>query len=229
MTLPLLLSVPHGGLRVPPEVADVCLLTPREVEKDGDEGAREIYALGKHVAGFVAADVARAIVDVNRAEDDIRKDGVIKTHTCWDVPVYRSALSPDIVQELIARYHRPYHRLLSAGAQNSGAVLGIDCHTMAATGPPVGPDAGRTRPRVCLSDADGTLPGEWRSRLADCLEESFGKPPALNDPFQGGYIIRSHASEMPWVQLELSRGPFMTAAEKRERVLAALQRFCRDL
>ena len=43
MTLPLLISVPHAGLRVPPEVADRCLLTAEEVAADGDVGVAEIY------------------------------------------------------------------------------------------------------------------------------------------------------------------------------------------
>ena len=89
MKLPVLLSVPHGGLEVPSEVAHICALTPKEIAEDGDEGARELYDLENHVAGFVDTDVARAIIDLNRAEDDFSKDGVIKTHTCWDVPVYR--------------------------------------------------------------------------------------------------------------------------------------------
>ena len=35
MTLPILLSVPHAGLGVPEEVRRYCVLTPRQIEKDG--------------------------------------------------------------------------------------------------------------------------------------------------------------------------------------------------
>jgi formiminoglutamase len=196
------------------------------VAKDGDEGAGEIYALGEQVVAFVAADTARAIVDVNRAEDDFRKDGVVKTHTCWNVPVYRAAPPAETVRTLLEKYYRPYHRRLTKYAAAGAAFLAVDCHTMAAVGPPVGPDAGERRPRICLSDGDGTLPPSWRDRLAYCLARSFGEEPSLNKPFRGGYIIRRHGVEMPWVQLELSREEFMTAAEKREKVLDALRRFC---
>jgi hypothetical protein len=93
--LPLLVSVPHAGLAIPPEVAALNRLTAQEIAEDGDVGAREIYGeLAPYVAAFVISDIARAFVDLNRAEDDIRKDGVIKTHTCWDVPVYERPLSP---------------------------------------------------------------------------------------------------------------------------------------
>ena len=34
----------------------------------------------------------------------------------------------------------------------------------------------------------------------------------------GGYITRTHAAEMPWIQIELSRSPFLSDGEKRRRV-----------
>jgi len=228
MTLPVLLSVPHAGLRVPEEVTSLCVLTPDEIARDGDEGAAEIYALESAVAGFVTSDVARAVVDLNRAEDDRRKDGVVKTHTCWDVPVYRQPPSEAVIETLLARYHRPYHAELSRWAD--GRVrLGADCHTMAAVGPPVGPDPGVERPWVCLSNADGTCPGEWMSALARCFRDEFGPHVRVNDPFTGGYITRTHAVEMPWMQIELSRAAFLDPAGKRARVLRALTACARTI
>jgi formiminoglutamase len=225
MTLPLLLSVPHAGLRIPPEVRGRCVLTPEEVVADGDDGAAEIYDLNSEVAAYVATDVARAIVDLNRAEEDRSKDGVVKTHTCWDVPVYGEPLPDELTEALLDRYYRPYHeRLTNLGRRR--VRLGIDCHTMAAAGPPVGPDPGADRPWICLGNAEKTCPGSWLRSLADCFERAFGVRPSLNDPFRGGHIVRRHSTEMPWVQLEISRGPFLANEKKRERVLAALTDWC---
>ena len=228
MKLPVLLSVPHAGLEVPPEVAGLSRLSAAEIAADGDGGAREVYALEDRVTGYVTTEIARAFVDMNRAGDDIRKDGVIKTHTCWDVQVYRKPLSDGLVRRLVERYHRPYHARLRE-LSTSGVRLGIDCHTMAAAGPPVGPDAGEERPALCLSDGEGTLPPEWFARLAECLERAFGVPPSLNSPFRGGHIIRAHSGELPWVQLEMSRAPFLPDEAKRERVLDALGYFAEGL
>ena len=105
-------------------------------------------------------------------------------------------------------------------------MLGLDCHTMAAVGPPMGPDPGQERPWVCLSHADGICPAAWLETMADCFRETFGDHVAINEPFRGGYIIRSHAEELPWIQVELSRGDFLSIAEKRQRVLQAITRFC---
>jgi formiminoglutamase len=228
--LPLLLSVPHAGLDVPSEVAAYCVLTPADIAADGDLGAAEIYALEERVTAFMTTGVARAIVDLNRAEDDRRPDGVVKTVTTWEVPVYAPFPPEEVVETLLARYHRPYHARLRTEAGKPEVLLGVDCHTMAAAGPPIGPDPGITRPAVCLSDGDGTCPRAWIEELAACFRHELGDRPELevtiNRPFTGGHIIRAHARELPWIQLELSRGPFLTTAEKRTTVISALERFC---
>ena len=213
MTLPLLLSVPHAGVLIPPEVEDLCVLGEKEVAEDGDEGAGEIYLpLQKEVSALVTTVVARAIVDMNRAEGDRGKDGIIKTHTCGDLPVYRKFPSDEIIKLLIERFYTPYHASLTRHAES--AALGVDCHTMAALGPPIGPDPGVKRPALCISNAHFTCPDEWIISLAAYLESVFEKEVSINTPFKGGYIIRAHAKELPWVQLELSRAPFLSNQEK---------------
>lgn len=227
MKLPLLLSVPHAGLRIPPEVESWCILTREDVVKDGDEGAAEIFALGESVEAWVTTDIARAIIDLNRAEDDRRRDGVVKTHTCWDVPVYDPFPPESVVEELLERYHQPYHQWLTR-LSHTGVWLGVDCHTMAETAPTVAPDAGQRRPAVCLSNGDGcTCPDDWFRQLGACFLHAFaGFPVWLNTPFKGGYIARSHAREMPWVQLEISRASFLPPEDKHRRVLQALADWC---
>lgn len=226
MTLPFLISVPHAGLAVPPEVQHLNLLSDEEVKADGDQGANEIYDLESQVSAFVTTSVARAYVDVNRAEDDRRKDGVVKTHTCWDVQIYRESLSEDLVQALLKKYYRPYHEKLSSLSDPESVLLGIDCHTMAVFGPPVGPDPGRERPLICLSNADHTCPSHWLTSLAQTLEEAFQTSVSLNSPFRGGYIIRSHARELPWVQLEFSRVITPSNPQKRDKLLHAIRQWC---
>ncbi len=226
MKLPLLVSVPHAGLEVPDEAVDLCILTPAEIEKDGDEEAAAIYALRDKVALFETTRVARAIVDLNRARDDFSKDGVIKTHTCFDEPVYRHPPSPDLRESLLALHYDPYHERLTRHAE-SRVVLAVDCHTMCAVAPPVAPDPGKTRPPVCLGNAHGTCPASWMDAMQSCFAAEFAGPVTVNDPFQGGYITRRHSREMPWIQIEIARGPFATVAEKRAGVFRALTAWCR--
>ena len=224
MRLPLLVSVPHAGLEIPLEVAELSNLSAHEIARDGDLGARQIYDVHKLVAGYQTTNIARAFVDQNRADGDFSRDGVIKTHTCWNVPIYRRPPTPEIVRLLLDNYYRPYHQRLRQLVA-AGIILGVDCHTMAAVGPPVGPDAGRRRPQVCLSNANSTCPEKWLQSMRDCFLHYFDEV-AVNDPFQGGFIIRSQPGGIPWLQIELSRASFMEVDEKRECVIGALAEWC---
>lgn len=226
MKLPLLASVPHAGWRIPSEAKPYCILTQEEVLEDGDVGASEIYALEAELEAFLTTDIARAIIDLNRAQDDRRPDGVVKTHTCWRVPVYREFPPERVVNELLENYYHPYHARLRELA-GTGVRCGVDLHTMASKGPPVGPDPGVERPWVCLGNIDGTAsPPEWIESLKDCFEVGFGANVRVNDPFKGGFVTRAHSAELPWIQVELSRGPHMTNDEKRAAVLNALTLWC---
>ena len=226
MTLPLALSIPHAGTRVPEELQRLQLLSHEEILRDGDEESAVVYDdLRELVRDWARTEIARAFVDLNRAEEDRSKDGVVKTHTCWDVPIYRAPLSQELTEALLARYYRPYHRELSAFA-GGDAVLAVDCHTMAATGPPVGPDPGSRRPAVCLGDGRGSCPVEWMARLRDAFAGHFPGEVTINQPFRGGYISTCHGREMPWIQLELARGGPLSPAQKSAAVQAALFEFC---
>ena len=221
MTLPFLLSVPHAGLKVPSEVKDICRLDQQDIIEDGDSGAAEIYLpLERHVAAMVSTPIARAIVDMNRSEDDRRKDGVVKSHTCWNVPVYKRPPTEKMIGTLLEKYHRPYHQNIFRHSR--GIYLGIDCHTMAEIGPSVGPDSGLKRPRICLSNGDGTCPQSWIESFARCFSDVFRTDVSINHPFKGGHIIRSHAQEIPWIQIELSREGFLSLEEKSVCLLEAL-------
>jgi N-formylglutamate amidohydrolase len=226
MILPFLISIPHAGLKIPPEVSSLWILTEQQINEGSDAGALEIYSdLKKHVSAFVTTDIAQVIVDVNRAENDFSPDGVIKTHNCYNVPVFKKFPDEELCRILLNRYYRPYHRELTEAAK-SGPILGIDCHTMAVHGPPVGPDPGMERPLVCLGNAEKACPEEWLKSLAACFAVSFQTEVSLNKPFPGGHIIRHHSRELPWVQLELSRTTKVSNQQKVDAVRQALVMWC---
>ncbi|MEW8287777.1 MAG: N-formylglutamate amidohydrolase [Candidatus Thiodiazotropha endolucinida] len=224
MTLPILISVPHGGTTVPELLVENCRLNHEQIVHDGDEYALEIYSpFEEEVAAFVTTDIARAVLDMNRAKDDIRKDGVVKTHTCWNIPIWKTPITQKEIKWLLDNHHKPYHQQLSAYANKPGILLAVDCHTMAEFGPPVGPDPGVERPQVCLGNANGeSCPDEWMVILQKAFQYYFPGKVAINQPFSGGYITQLHGKEMPWVQLELSRGDFATPTQKNLWVRDAL-------
>ncbi len=231
MTLPLLISIPHGGNKVPDFLAVNFLLSPGQIEKDGDEYSDTVYApLAQASRHRIRSDIARAVLDMNRDESDLSADGVVKRISCWDEAVWKTPLAPLEIERLLHEYHRPYHARLSRQESEGVIKLGIDCHTMAAHGPPTAADAGARRPWICLGDADGkSCPRAWVETLLRHFEAHFPGEASLNRPFSGGYITRRHAAEMPWIQLEISRGDYASPREKGRRVLAAVAGACEEL
>lgn len=245
--LPILISVPHGGTKTPPEIADRVCLSREDLFDDSDACTREICDFTEKVARVESADIARAFVDLNRSPTDRPPDdpdGVVKTVTCYRWPIYSQGqeLTDELAELLLERYYYPYHSRLREAAANSFVRLGLDCHSMAAIPPPLALDRGHERPLFCLSNDDGqTCPTDTIERLADALAEAFecGRADVwLNRPFKGGYITRSHGrGGLPWIQVDMNRSFYLTEpwfdrsnltveprrlSDLRERLLAAL-------
>ncbi len=236
MKLPVLVTVPHGGRDLPPE-ATSCLLSPYEIALDGDTWSSDLYAFGDRVHGCIKTDIPRAVVDLNRAPNDLpptNPDGVVKSRTVDGTRIWPDIAGPgsQLTQLLINRYYTPWHDAVCAAAAAPGLVLGLDCHTMLAVGPPGHAFAGRSRPLVCLGNrgdangtADGSEPLSAPTDLLFLLRDNFASALRnedvdieideprfrLNVPFRGGHIIRrlSTGTHLPWIQLELSRALYL--------------------
>ena len=84
MKEPILVSVPHGGWKVPSELSDTWALSKRDAFHDGDPATAQIFDFSGRVSVELVMEYYRAVVDLNRAPDDIapaNPDGVIKSHT----------------------------------------------------------------------------------------------------------------------------------------------------
>ncbi len=229
--LPVLISIPHGGVKVPDELCDRICLSPDEILKDSDPFEREVYDLGDRVAGVVTTDFGRAFVDVNRAPDDFppkNPDGVIKTHTCYRRVIYANDLEPDtaLVDILLEKYYEPYHRQiqLALGEVKSRIQMGLDCHTMSEIGPDVAPDPGQRRPQLCLGNGHGkSCSQETIDRLADCFVQVFDWEPSevtQNRPFAGAYITRHYGGRpVPWIQIEMNQSLYLMARRSDNEAL----------
>lgn len=186
---------------------------------DADACTREIYDLGSAVALVQKANVARAVVDLNRAPNDRpprNPDGVVKTQTAYTKPVYFPDREPQAVavNDLLARYYDPYHDALARAADHHQVEVGIDCHSMASEGPPTARDAGKPRPLFCISDREGSSAHrDLIDGLAHSITASFGCRPGdvrINSPFQGGYITAHHGLRpLPWIQVEMNRALYL--------------------
>jgi N-formylglutamate deformylase len=219
--LPVLISIPHGGLRAPEELDGRLMITEAMVFADSDAFTRELYDLGDQVMAVVQTDIARCFINLNRTPHELPPDvwdGVIKDRTSYGERIYHPGREPDdeLMDQLIARYYFPYHQRLKEALALPGLKLALDCHSMAAVGTPFSRDAGKPRAMICISNAHGaTCPPRETERLADCLASAFGLPRAriaINAPFAGGYISRTYGQAgVPWIQVELNKTLYLEA------------------
>lgn len=234
--LPVSISVPHGGTRIPRQAHPHCILDLPAILQDGDTWARQLYDLRHHVLAFVDTPIARAVLDMNRRPDDLppdNADGVVKSVTVGGRQVWRSPDGPpsSLASRLISTDHARFHESVRRAASTPGVKMHLDCHTMLAAGPEGGMYAGQIRPPACLGNLGGpeaepvdgptSAPAQLVLSLRDELARSFsdlhaslvlsGPAVRVNDPFRGGYVTRRHGLELPVpvVQLELSRALYM--------------------
>ena len=229
--LPILVSVPHGGIVAPSETLGHCLLDERDFAIDGDTWARELYALRDDVIGYVDTPTPRAIVDMNRSPyGGPGPDAITKMVTIQGKQVWRDQSGPprSLAYQLISGHHWKYHQALDRLSRIlPGVQLGVDCHTMLAVGPEGAPDPGQRRPMICIGNRGGgdarsaseptTAPAELVFGLRDALQAAFRHEDvdvgeiSINAPFKGGYICRRHGQygPIPWLQLELSRALYL--------------------
>ena len=220
---------------LPRELASRFALSPAEMFFESDPWTREIFAMGEAVQGRMEGEVARTVVDLNRDPQHRppgHPDGVIKTITAYGRQVWTDEgfPSPDEVERLLDRYHRPYHENLARIAGRGGVRLAIDCHSVAAFGPPHSPDAGERRPLFNLCNGgdekgegpDITAPASLLNTLAQLLQEEFvdqctdGVPLVqLNRPHSGGYTLRRHGGgDRPWIQFDANRAMYLPEVDK---------------
>lgn len=222
-TLPVLLSIPHGGMGVPPELNGRLAIGEMEIFEDIDGFTREIYDLEGKVLHVHKADIARTFVDPGRAPEELppeNPDGVVKSHTCFGKIIFRENRQPNsaVTTQLLEKYYHPFHRRLQAlvDEKRDRLKLCIDCHSMAEIGPAISPDRGKERPLFCLGNRFGaSSPDAVALKMKSCLVDAFGlneADVAVNKPFAGGYITRHYGNNpLPWIQVEMNRKLYLKA------------------
>jgi formiminoglutamase len=222
---PFLISVPHGGTRVPEEVSFLFALTKAEIAYYSDPATRALYQFHDRVVSYLDTDISRMVVDLNRPPYHLpprHPDGVVKLRTVDGKPVYRDGSLPDIrvIHRLLMDHYFPYHAKIDHLLDPGRIAFAMDCHSMLPHGPPSHRDAGKERPLICLGnngDEKGeqrpgslsTCPAPWIQALAAAFREEFGESGKVttNKPFSGGFITNAHYwhKGIPWVQIEVNR------------------------
>ncbi len=172
--LPLILSRPHGGLGVPPEIEGRLAVGETALFNEADFCIDTLFDFahpslapfvppghGLGTLGTAGTAINRALIDVNRAPEALHSaDGPVKTHTSYGARIYREPLPQPERQTLLEHFWQPYHQQLGLLLhEKSGALrLFVDCHNMAQRSPAMYQYPNAARPLVCVSNM-GDLEG----------------------------------------------------------------------
>jgi N-formylglutamate deformylase len=219
---PLLVSIPHGGTYLPPE------LVPRLTEAalalpDTDWHVPRLYDFATGLgAGVLCATHSRYVVDLNRPPDGqplypgASNTELVPLSLFDNRPIYRPGAAPGAaeVQDRLQRYWRPYHARLEAELaalrDRFGIALLFDAHSIRSVVPRF--FEGRL-PDLNLGTAAGASAADELGRtLLDIALKSDRYSAVLNGRFKGGYITRHYgrpSQHVHAVQLELSQRTYM--------------------
>ncbi|MFJ4293958.1 N-formylglutamate deformylase [Cupriavidus sp. NPDC089707] len=220
-TAPILISIPHLGREIPPEIQ--AEMNPHAAEvSDTDWHLDRIYAFAESIgASVLCARYSRYVVDLNRPASGESlypgqtTTGLFPTETFRGEPLYRKEKGPDAATavERLETYWRPYHAKIESELARLkaefGAVLLWEGHSIASELPRLfdgklpdlnlGTDSGKSCAPHILQAVTATLSDQPFSWVA-------------NGRFKGGYITRHYGNPgqgIHAIQLEMCQSTYM--------------------
>ena len=239
--VPVLIAVPHAGRAYPAEfgetmrnqAAAALRLEDRFVDRVAEQVARSTGA------ALLVAHAPRAMIDLNRAPDDVDWDmvagatpekrvrlaagrrarsglGLVPRRLPGLGELWKRRIDQAELAARIEQVHQPYHAALGAGLEmlrdRWGAALLIDLHSMPPLGPKRGPEAA---PDFVVGDRFGASCDGGLSAAAFDHFAAAGRRAAHNRPYAGGYVLDRHAAPargLHALQLEICRSAYLDAS-----------------
>ncbi len=246
----LLISIPHDGRTLPPDIAERMTERARELP-DTDWHVIRLYEFSKSLGvSIIAANMSRYVVDLNRSPaDEALYDSRFVTGLCpeqsfdgEDIYLPGHSVDDDEKEDRIAKYWRPYHdkidSTLSDIKRRFGYALLWDAHSIPSNVPLLFDgelsqlNFGTNDGRSCA----GELVEAVTAATAKCERYSS----VLDGRFKGGYITRHYgdpANGVHAIQLELAQRSYMNedslqfdeepASRLRELLSRVLQAYLR--
>jgi N-formylglutamate deformylase len=230
---PLLISIPHDGRYIPPEIANGMTKIGRAIP-DTDWDVNRLYAFaGELGASVLTANYSRYVVDLNRsASDEVLYPGQFSTSVCpvasfSGEALYLADRFPDDREKhrRIHAYWRPYHEKIAATLAEIkarfGYVLLWDAHSIPGEVPLLFPgrlpdlNIGTNGGRSCAREMVAAVAG---------VAETSSYSSVLNGRFKGGYITRQYgnpANDVHAMQLELVQRCYMDEKSLRYDAVTA--------
>ncbi len=240
--LPLLISIPHLGTYVPPELS-ATMSSAAGALADTDWHLNHLYdAVIAAGASLISARVSRYVIDLNRPPDGASlypgqtTTGLCPLETFHGEPIYLEGQQPDAaeIERRLALYWRPYHAALAAELAalraRHGYVLLWEAHSINGSLPRL---FDGDLPDLNFGTASGASCGLQVQLALEGIAAMSPYSAVVNGRFKGGYITRHYGDPQRGihaVQLEMSqriymdeRAPFSYRGELAARVRPLLQ------
>ncbi|MFN3425430.1 MAG: N-formylglutamate amidohydrolase [Novosphingobium meiothermophilum] len=237
--IPVVIAVPHAGRAYAKSLLErmrhPAFAAPRLEDRYADLLGQAVSAATG--AALLVAHAPRAMLDLNRASDDVDWEmlggmpadassapsgfarrarsglGLVPRRLPGLGELWKRRLDHAELQERIAAIHQPYHdalaKALATIRDRWGAALLIDLHSM----PPLAARSpGEAAPEIVVGDrfgasCDGGIVGSAFSILAEA-----GRRASHNRPYAGGYVLERHARRGEGVhclQIEIDRTAYL--------------------
>jgi N-formylglutamate amidohydrolase len=248
---PVVVEVPHAGLRVDPESLRHLVAPIRCIARDADFEVQRVYEVAPACgATLLVATHSRFVVDLNRARDDfdgltveggperVQPRGVVWRTTTDGEPMLPRRLSQAELTRRLERFYDPYHdaleRIIERKRRRFGFAVVVAGHSMPSSGRRGHVDVGHGRADVVPGTRGRTTAAGALIERVDEVAAGHGLSVAHDDPYRGGYsTIRwgRPAERVHALQIELARRLYLEDDELalEPAGLASTRRFVTDL
>lgn len=236
--VPVVIAAPHGGRTYPTALLEtmrepgysVIRLEDRYIDRIATEIA------GQTGAGLLVAHAPRAMIDLNRASDDVDWEmirggrpaeerrsltnrrsrtglGLVPRRLPRLGEIWKEQISREQLAARIGGIHRPYHQALAKALEavrdRWGAALLIDLHSM----PPLTAKHEGDRPaEIVIGDRFGASSDGLLITSAFAYLARQDRATAHNRPYAGGYVLDRHAAPargIHAIQVEVCRSTYL--------------------
>ncbi|MFO2463126.1 N-formylglutamate deformylase [Pseudomonas sp. 15FMM2] len=223
--VPLLISMPHAGLRLTPAVK-AGLISQAQSLPDTDWHIPKLYDFARELgASTLAAEYSRFVIDLNRPSDDkplyaSATTGLYPATLFDGVPLFREGLEPSKAERLtyLEQIWMPYHQALQGELARLKAEFGyallFDAHSIRSVIPHL--FEGKLPDFNLGTFNNAACDPQLASQLEGICARHSKYTHVLNGRFKGGHITRHYgdpAQNIHAVQLELGQCTYMDEFE----------------
>ena len=213
-TTPLLISIPHAGTHLPPDIAAQLTPTGRALI-DTDWHVDSLYDFAADLgATLLIATHSRTVVDLNRNPEGgtlypgQHETTVCPTETFAGAPLYDTPPTPQEIARRIPLYWAPYHQALTTELARlktrHGTAHLLDAHSIRSEIPRLFPGL---LPDLNYGTNNGAAASQTLTTRALAATAPHPFTTILNGRFRGGHITRHYgrpAEAIHAIQLELA-------------------------